>query len=232
MEPDKGRAVRAMFGSIAGRYDLLNHLLSGNVDRLWRRAAVAEIRRRVRGARILDLGCGTADLTLALSGSWTVIGCDFSLPMLDVGRRKLEGARPPRPALVAGDALDLPFRSGAFDAVVSAFVVRNLADLPRGLAEMRRVLARGGILGILDFSMPDGVLVGPLFRFYFTRVLPVVGKWVSGVDGPYRYLPESVRTVPAPERLAAILVEAGFERAERRALTGGIAVLYSAVRRE
>lgn len=231
-EPDKASAVREMFGSIAVRYDLLNHLLSGNVDRLWRRAAVAAVRRKLRAgsARILDVGCGTADLTLALAGSGgTVVGCDFSLPMLAVGKRKLEhSARRGRASLLGADALTLPFRDAAFDAVVSAFVVRNLADLRGGLAEMRRVLRRGGVLGVLDFAIPQGVVLGPLFRVYFTRVLPAIGKWVSGVDGPYRYLPESVRRFPPPERVAGLMGEVGFERPEYRPLTGGIAVLYTA----
>src|SRR5262249_13090992 len=139
-----------MFGAIAGRYDFLNHFLSGNVDRRWRRVCAAEVRGRLAGARpaILDLGCGTADLALELARDGSVVGCDFCHPMLVVGKGKL-GARGARSVeLAEADALLLPFRDGAFDAVVSAFVVRNLSDLDGGLRETARVLRRGGVLGV------------------------------------------------------------------------------------
>jgi demethylmenaquinone methyltransferase/2-methoxy-6-polyprenyl-1,4-benzoquinol methylase len=230
---DKARSVRAMFGAIAGRYDLLNHLLSANVDRYWRRACVAEVRRRLTAGapRILDLGCGTADLSLAFARSGAVIGCDFCRPMLAVGRRKVAAAGlESRVALVEGDALRLPFPGATFDAVVSAFVVRNLGNVEAGLAEMRRVVRPGGVVAMLDFAMPDASLLGSLYRLYFVEVLPRIGRAVSGVDGPYRYLPASVQTFPAPDRMCALMEQAGLAEPAHRLLTGGIAVVYTSVR--
>jgi demethylmenaquinone methyltransferase/2-methoxy-6-polyprenyl-1,4-benzoquinol methylase len=226
---DQGRAVREMFASIAARYDLLNHLLSGNVDRRWRRVCAAEVRKRIAAGRprILDVGCGTADLALAFAGAGTVVGCDFCHPMLLVGKKKAGRAAV---ALAEADALVLPFLDATFDAVVSAFVVRNLADLDAGLVEMARVLRRGAVLGVLDFAMPEAALFGAAYRFYFTRVLPAIGSLVSGVDGPYRYLPESVRAFPRPPVLRDRIAAAGFARAEYRLLTCGIAALYTAIR--
>jgi len=226
---DQGRAVREMFGSIAARYDLLNHVLSGNVDRRWRKACAAEVRKRIAAGRprILDVGCGTADLALQFAGAGTVVGCDFCHPMLLVGKKKAGSAAV---ALAEADALILPFPDATFDAVVSAFVVRNLADLDAGLVEMARVLRPGAVLGVLDFAMPEAALFGAAYRFYFTRVLPAVGRFVSGVDGPYRYLPESVRAFPRPAVLRDRIAAAGFARAEYRLLTRGIAALYTAIR--
>ena len=228
-ESTKSRAVREMFGSIAGRYDFLNHLLSGNVDRLWRRAFVREVEERlsVLDPQILDVGCGTADLSLAFSRLGSVTGCDFCQPMLTQGRRKVAQARNRCPVqLLAADALALPFPDSSFGVVVSAFVVRNLASLQKGLAEMRRVLAEGGLLGILDFSLPPVPVFGPVYRYYFTKILPRIGRLVSGVEGPYSYLPESVKNFPPPDQLRQQIVAAGFTQVEYRFLTGGIAVLF------
>jgi demethylmenaquinone methyltransferase/2-methoxy-6-polyprenyl-1,4-benzoquinol methylase len=225
---EKGRAVREMFGAIAGRYDFLNHFLSGNVDRRWRRVCAEEVRSRLEGARpaILDLGCGTADLALELARDASVTGCDFCHPMLVVGKRKVGRTV----ELAEADALLLPFRDGTFDAVVSAFVVRNLADLDGGLRETARVLRRGGVLGVLEFALPQSAVFGAAYRFYFSRILPALGRIVSGVDGPYRYLPESVRTFPGPGALSERIGGAGFRGVDYRLLTGGIAALYTATR--
>ncbi len=224
----KARAVREMFGSIAGRYDFLNHFLSANIDRLWRRACVREVAKRVPATRprILDIGCGTGDLSLACSRLGPVVGCDFSHPMLRLGTAKVAAAHSIHTVcLLEGDALALPFPDACFDAVVSAFVLRNLADMRKGLAEMRRVLRHEGVLAILDFGLPDAPLLGPLYRFYFTRVLPGLGRLISGVDGPYRYLPDSVSAFPRPETLAGLVEEADLGDVECRRLTGGVAVL-------
>jgi demethylmenaquinone methyltransferase / 2-methoxy-6-polyprenyl-1,4-benzoquinol methylase len=228
---EKARQVREMFGAIAGRYDFLNHFLSGNIDRRWRKICVREVARRLTVSKphILDVGCGTADLSLAFSPLGPVTGCDFSHPMLQIGAAKAAIGQHPHPvALLEGDALALPFAGERFDAVVSAFVLRNLADAGEGLVEMRRVMRPGGVLGVMDFCMPSTPLLGKLYRAYFLGVLPKIGTWVSGVEGPYKYLPESVQTFPGPEELKELIIRAGFVEVEIRLLTGGIAVLLLA----
>jgi demethylmenaquinone methyltransferase/2-methoxy-6-polyprenyl-1,4-benzoquinol methylase len=217
-----------MFGAIAGRYDFLNHFLSANVDRRWRRICVEELGKRVQTVRphILDIGCGTADLSLAFSRLGPVIGCDFCHPMLQIGVQKVASSPPDQPiALLEADALALPFPEASFDIVVSAFVLRNLADIDRGLREMRRILRPGGFVGVLEFGMPRIPLLGMLYRWYFLRILPKVGKLISGVDGPYGYLPSSVQAFPPVEELQAKIERAGFVNAEYRLLTAGIAFL-------
>jgi demethylmenaquinone methyltransferase/2-methoxy-6-polyprenyl-1,4-benzoquinol methylase len=183
-------AVRQMFTSIAPRYDLLNHVLSMNVDRLWwnRTARVfSEVLRR-RGAQVLDLCCGTGDMAFALhrrssmsTASAQIIGADFSHAMLVLAQQKSKGRD-------LYDALHLPFATGRFQLVTSAFGFRNLANYDCGLAEIYRVLAANGEVGILDFGEPKGPL-GKLYRVYFRRVLPTIGTLISGVRGPYAYLP-------------------------------------------
>jgi len=220
-----------MFSAIAGRYDLLNRLLSGSIDQYWRRVFVREIERRLRSdnPRILDVGCGTGDLSVAFAHTGPVVGCDFAHPMLCLGVQKVMAGRGRfGVGLVEADALGLPFRDSTFDVVVSAFVVRNLANIKSGLREMRRVLRPNGILGILDFSMPRMPVLGSMYRFYFLRILPVVGEWISGVAGAYRYLPESVQIFPPPERLRVLVAEEGFRDVEIVRMTGGIAVLLLA----
>lgn len=224
----RARAVREMFGAIAGRYDFLNHFLSINIDRSWRRACVCEVGGMVRAARprILDVGCGTADLSLACSVLGPVVGCDFSHPMLRLGLAKVAKAESAHPvSLLEGDALALPFPDASFDAVVSAFVLRNLAHIPRGIDEMRRVLRPAGVLAILDFGLPETPILGRLYRIYFTRILPRLGRLVSGVDGPYKYLPDSVSTFPRPDALRRLVEQAGLEDVEYRLLTAGVAIL-------
>ncbi len=224
----KARQVRDMFAAIAARYDLLNHLLSGGIDRRWRKACAIEVGKRLgrMDPRILDVGCGTGDLALAFRSAARVAGCDFCRPMLEIGRDKIRNAgRSGQIAFLAADALMLPFADSCFDAVVSAFVLRNLASREQGLAEMRRVLHPGGIIGVLDFSMPAAPILGAVYRFYFLRVLPRLGKVISGVDGPYRYLPESVGSFSGPAELSRQMECAGFTSVEYRLLTGGVAVL-------
>ena len=225
---EKSRRVRDMFGSIAARYDFLNHFLSANLDRRWRQICVREMKKRTKAAspRILDIGCGTADLSIAFSGLGPVIGCDFCHPMLCLGNKKISGIHSVHPFdLIEADALMLPFPDKTFDMVVSAFVLRNLADINQGLREMRRVLRPGGFLGILDFGMPRWPLIAQLYRFYFLKVLPKAGKLLSGVDGPYGYLPDSVQAFPPIEELKLKAEQAGLIRVEYRRLTAGVAVL-------
>jgi demethylmenaquinone methyltransferase / 2-methoxy-6-polyprenyl-1,4-benzoquinol methylase len=231
-EEQKARQVREMFGAISPRYDLLNHLLSGGIDRRWRRACAFEVGNRLKrmNPRILDIGCGTGDLSMAFESQVRVTGCDFCEPMLEIGCRKIRDAgRSGQIALLAADALMLPFPDACFDGVVSAFVLRNLASRERGLAEMRRILRPGGVLGVVDFSMPTVPVLGALYRFYFLCILPRLGKLISGVDGPYRYLPESVGSFPGPDELRDQIECAGFKSVEHRLLTGGIAVLLLGV---
>lgn len=221
-----------MFAGIAGRYDLLNHLLSGNVDKRWRRLVARSLQPSlVEGARVLDVACGTGDLSLVLAtaGAAEVVGLDFCRPMLEIARRKAE-AGPCRVPFVEGDALRLPFADETFDAVTIAFGLRNLAGLKEGLGELRRILRPGGRVAVLEFSSP--VLPGfrALFRFYFTRVLPRIGGLVSGSRGAYEYLPDSVSRFPDQKRLAEMMRETGFEEVGYRNLTGGIAALHTGTR--
>jgi len=229
-ENEKSRRVRDMFGSIARRYDFLNHFLSANFDRRWREACVREIERRIPSPvpRILDVGCGTGDLSLSFSRLGPVVGCDFCHPMLQLAMRKVREKSRRSVLLLEGDALALPFADGTFDIVVSAFVLRNLADIDGGLREMRRVLRPRGVMGFLEFGMPGGPLVSRLYRGYFLHLLPGIGKLISGVNGPYRYLPSSVQTFPAADQLKKRVESAGFTDVECLLLTGGVAVLLTA----
>ena len=221
------RAVREMFTAIAPRYDLLNHLLSMNVDHLWWRRAsrsFAHILARP-GARVLDLCCGTADMALALrrraAGSVTILGADFSHAMLALAGRKARGGV----RLVEADALCLPVGNACLDLVVSAFGFRNLVDYDAGLLEIFRVLHPGGEVGILDFGEPKGAL-GKVYCVYFRRVLPWVGTVISGVRGPYSYLPASVERFPQPSQLLERMQAAGFHDLSWTPYTFGIAGLY------
>jgi demethylmenaquinone methyltransferase / 2-methoxy-6-polyprenyl-1,4-benzoquinol methylase len=223
------RAVREMFTSIAPRYDLLNHLLSLNIDRLWwnRTArAFAAILARPE-AQILDLCCGTGDMTLALrrragKPSPKILGADFSHAMLQRASRK--AANTPL-SWVEADALRLPFPDGYFDLVTSAFGFRNLTNYDAGLQEIMRVLRPGGEFGILDFGEPRGV-VGKGYRIYFKRVLPAIGTMISGVKGPYAYLPASVSRFPPPQEMLQRIRQAGFHERSWTPYTLGIAGLY------
>jgi len=221
------RAVREMFTAIAPRYDLLNHLLSMNVDRLWwRRAARTFAHILVRpSACVLDLCCGTGDMALALrrqaAASASIFGADFSHTMLKLAGHKARG----RVKLIEADALSLPVRNECFDLVVSAFGFRNLADYDGGLREIGRVLRPGGEVGILDFGEPKGAL-GKIYRVYFRRVLPVVGTLISGVRGPYAYLPASVERFPEPSQMLERMRAAGFADVSWTPYTFGIAGLY------
>ena len=224
--PGKDRAVRAMFAEIAPSYDRLNHLLSANIDKRWRRLTVAKLRDVLArpGALALDLCCGTADLTLELARHARVIGCDFCHPMLVIGREKVAGAG--RASLAEGDALSLPFADKSFDAVTVAFGLRNLEQVERGLAEIFRVLKPGGRAAVLEFSRPVVPVFREAFEFYFHRVLPRIGALISGSDGAYRYLPASVRAFPDQARLAELMRDAGFVGVGYHNLSGGIAALH------
>ncbi len=225
-QQDRAEGVRRMFASIAGRYDLLNRVLSLGVDRGWRRAATDEA-LRLTPARVLDVATGTADFALEIkrrAPGTEVIGCDFVPEMLEIGRGKA-AAQGLSVRLEEGDALALPYQDGSFDAVTCAFGFRNFSDYARGLAEMWRVLRPGGRLVILEFPPPGRGLFGALFRLYFQQVLPRIGGLVSGNAGAYTYLPESVLAFPPPERLALLMHASGFQT-RYRLLTFGIAALH------
>lgn len=237
--PDKTNAanehagrVREMFAGIAKRYDLLNHLLSGNVDKRWRRIVARRVREKLTSSnsRILDVACGTGDLSLTLfeNTGARVVGTDFCRPMLEIAAGKTSDRIP----LIEGDALDLPFRDGSFEVVTIAFGLRNLATVEGGLAELRRVLKPGGWVAVLEFSRPANAMMRPLFGLYFTRVLPLMGGLVSGSRMAYSYLPASVQKFPDQKQLSLLMQRAGFEQVHFENLTGGIAALHMGKRPE
>jgi len=222
-------AVRDMFSSIAPRYDLLNHVLSMNVDRMWwnRTARMFDAILSRPDAQVLDLCCGTGDMTFALyrrmkEESSGLVGADFSHAML-VRAAEKTGEKHIR--WVEADALRLPFSTGQFNLVTAAFGFRNLVNYDRGLAEIYRVLATDGEIGILDFGEPKG-LIGAGYRVYFRHVLPAIGTMISGVRGPYAYLPKSVQRFPAPEEMLERMQAVGFREASWTPYTFGIAGLY------
>lgn len=221
-------AVREMFSSIAPRYDLLNHVLSFNVDRLWwARAANAFSGILTQpDATVLDLCCGTGDMTLALARrahpEVRIVGADFSHPMLQRARLKSQGGNL---RWAEADALELPFPQNSFHLITAAFGFRNLVNYDAGLKEIFRVLKSGGQCGILDFGEPKGIF-GKVYRLYFRHVLPKVGTIVSGVRGPYAYLPASVERFPAPEEMLNRMHRAGFQDASWTPYTFGIAGMY------
>lgn len=225
-----------MFGAIAPRYDLLNRLLSLSVDRYWRRVArrrLAQYHTRSSPPAILDLCTGTGDLAFEMSNLGSVVGCDFSRPMLVQGEEKQKRTvQAQKVVFVEGDALRLPLPDMAFDAVTVAFGLRNLEDIGTGLQEMARVMKSGATLLILEFSIPIIPVFRSLYLFYFTKILPRIGRLISGRKGPYSYLPASVREFPSPPQLARIIEECGFAGVKIESLTGGIASLYLARKKE
>jgi demethylmenaquinone methyltransferase/2-methoxy-6-polyprenyl-1,4-benzoquinol methylase len=211
----------------------LNHVLSFNTDRVWwwRAARTFDSILKRRDARVLDLCCGTGDMTFALrrranSGAARIIGADFSHAML---QRAIAKGRGTTLRWVEADALRMPFPDAHFDLVTAAFGFRNLADYDAGLREIARVLRPGGQCGILDFGEPRG-LVGKIYRVYFKRVLPAVGTMISGVRGPYAYLPASVERFPAPDEMLERMRQAGFQQASWTPYTFGVAGLYRGVK--
>jgi demethylmenaquinone methyltransferase / 2-methoxy-6-polyprenyl-1,4-benzoquinol methylase len=224
-EEQAARYVRGMFGRVARRYDLLNHLLSLNVDRWWRARTVSRLRPILErpDARVLDLCCGTGDLTLALAtrGSGFIIGSDFCHPMLTTARRK--GAA----CLVEADALQLPFAAASLDLVSIAFGFRNFVNYGRGLAEIRRVLKPGGTLAILEFSTPPNPAFNACYQWYSIQVLPRIGALISGTSDAYTYLPESVRKFPDAPQLAQTLRDSGYLDVGFDRMTFGIVALHT-----
>ena len=223
------RAVREMFSGIAGKYDLLNHVLSVNIDKRWRRL----VREKLNGiladpsAVVLDVACGTGDLSLELkrNANARVIGSDFCHPMLAIAAGKTRNEKESIP-FIEGDAMSLPFADDAFDAVTIAFGLRNLSNFADGLTELRRILKPGGTLAVLEFSSPVIPGFRELFNFYFTQVLPRVGGVVSGSRGAYEYLPDSVSKFPDQKGLVSLMRSTGFDEVDFTNLTGGIAAIH------
>jgi demethylmenaquinone methyltransferase/2-methoxy-6-polyprenyl-1,4-benzoquinol methylase len=230
--PTRADEVRAMFANIAPRYDFLNHALSLNVDRRWRRFVVARVDDLLRrpGAVALDLCCGTGDLAMELAAVGETIGVDFCKPMLDIGARKVRNTKLPL-VYVEGDALRVPVVDESVDVVTIAFGLRNLDGVDPGLREMFRVLKRGGRAAVLEFSHPRVPIFRSLFHFYFTRILPKVGNAISGSDHAYSYLPESVANFPDQVRLQDLMTRAGFSNVVYYNLFGGVAALHLAEKR-
>jgi demethylmenaquinone methyltransferase/2-methoxy-6-polyprenyl-1,4-benzoquinol methylase len=222
--------VRSLFDSIARRYDLLNHLLSGGVDTYWRRRAINHL-RPVAGGRILDVATGTADFAIAAArlAPREVVGVDIADEMLALGRKKLAArGLSGIVSLRNGEAESLPFAEGSFDAAIVAFGVRNFERLDGGLAEMRRVLRPGGKLVVLEFSRPRRFPFRQIYLFYFLNVIPLIGRLLSGNSEAYAYLPASVMVFPEGDEFLALLISAGFTRTHAERLTFGIASIYTA----
>lgn len=231
-EEAASRWVRGMFGQIAGNYDLLNHLLSFNLDKRWRARAVDHVATVLQkpNTRALDLCCGTGDVLLSLEAqnkNAQIVGSDFCHPMLLEAQRKI-GARGLRSPLFEADALSLPLASASFDLITVAFGFRNLTNYRHGLEEFVRVLKPGGVLAVLEFSQPRNKAFAALYGFFSSRVLPLVGGMISGSRDAYSYLPESIREFPGAEDLAAQMREMGFSNVEFERMTFGAVALHLA----
>lgn len=224
----KKEAVQGIFNDIAPSYDRLNHFLSLNIDKKWRRKAIRCLQGNDKG-KLLDVACGTGDFSIAASqaGVSRIIGIDISEKMLEIGRKKVEAAGlAAKIDLRYGDSERMEFADETFDAVTVAFGVRNFEHLEIGLKEMYRVLKQEGKVVILEFSMPRYFLMRQLYRFYFRHILPLVGGWISGNKGAYVYLPESVSRFPQGNDFLQILSVCGFKRTFQKRLTFGVASLY------
>ena len=229
-EIEHARAVRAMFSGIASKYDLLNHILSVNIDKRWRklvREKLADILAN-KNAVVLDVACGTGDLSLELQkhAKARIVGTDFCRPMLAIANKKNAKLDLPVPYIEA-DAMQLSFADNSFDAVTIAFGLRNLSNFEDGLRELRRILKPGGKLAVLEFSTPLVPGFKALFNLYFTQILPRIGGMVSGSRGAYEYLPDSVSKFPDQKKLVEMIERTGFSNVEYRNLTGGIAAIHT-----
>ena len=231
----KTQQIRDMFDRIAPTYDRLNHLLSLGIDRSWRRKTVRML-AATHPRRVIDIATGTGDLALAIARKIPDVrieGVDLSPQMIEIAQKKTSAAETQGQipcdiiSYSVADVEALPFPADSFDAAMVAFGVRNFADIPSGLTHIQQVLRPGGTLFILEFDTPHGKIFGPLYRFYFHRVLPTVGGWFSKDRKAYHYLPRSVDEFPAPERLRELMTRAGFRDCHSRALFGGVAYIHT-----
>lgn len=228
------RTISGMFDAVAHRYDLLNQVLSLGIDGRWRRVLAREL-AGIAGP-FLDVCTGTGDVMLTLCRARPELRClgvDFAPEMVRRGREKvMREDRDRRVQFCIGDAMRLPARSGSVGAVTVAFGIRNVEDASGALLEMRRVLRPGGLVAVLEFSLPRSSALRAAYLFYFRHVLPRIGGWISGVSGAYRYLPESVLTFPQGEAFRRLLGDSGFGTVREIRLSGGIATLYLGVKPE
>lgn len=227
----KKEGVRKLFDNIASDYDKLNHILSLNIDKGWRKKAVRNLVDTQAPLKVLDVACGTADFTIEIAqkvakGS-EVIGVDISEGMMAVGREKIKKAGVSAELLVA-DCEDLPYSDNTFDRISVGFGVRNFEHLELGLSQMCRVLTPGGKLVILELSVPSNDFIRWCYKLYFLKILPAIGGMISGNRGAYEYLPASVLRFPAPDKFISMLKSAGFAQVEHTPLTLGICRMYVA----
>ena len=230
MNPEKRASVGAMFDSIAPRYDFLNHFLSFGIDRCWRRTAVSIIAKHHRNPEILDVATGTGDLAISAMkiDPAKVTGIDISEKMFEVGREKIrKKGFSDKIELSEGDSEDIPFPDESFDVVMAGFGIRNFSDPSKGLREMKRVLRAGGLVLILEFSVPESFPFRQVYGFYFRRILPLAGRIISKDRMAYSYLPDSVSEFPYGGEFLEMMESAGFLRTGQRKLTGGIATVYT-----
>lgn len=222
-----GKAIRDMFAGVAPRYDLLNHLLSANLDVVWRRKAAAAL-GLPPGSPVLDLCCGTGDQAVALrSRGAKVAAADFCIPMLAIARRKFQRAEAPKPGALAADALALPFPARRFAGATVSFGLRNVSNLDVALRQLATVLQPGGRLVVLEFAIPTNPALKALYLFYFRRLLPWIGRMVSSRGSAYTYLPSSVLEFPQRQGFLDQMNAAGFTGTAWKDLSGGIVCLYS-----
>ncbi|MHC1780905.1 MAG: bifunctional demethylmenaquinone methyltransferase/2-methoxy-6-polyprenyl-1,4-benzoquinol methylase UbiE [Bacteroidales bacterium] len=235
----KDRAsISAMFNSIAHSYDLLNHLLSFGIDKYWRGILVKKLMKR-RPATVLDIACGTGDLTIALCKKGVkVTGLDIADAMIEIAKKKSDrcfeqvSGIAARPSYISGSADSIPLADKSFDAVTIGFGIRNFENRGESLLEINRVLKSGGSLAILEFATPRNKIWKFIFNLYFLKVLPAIGTLISGDKNAYSYLPQSVESFPQYNEFATELEHFGFENVEYKSLTGGIAILYFAVKKD
>ena len=230
--------VRSMFDNIAPTYDKLNHILSLNIDKIWRRKAVKRICKNLRNSgtpelrnsrtNVIDIACGTADSTIALAkaGIPFVTGVDISEGMINVGREKIESLQINNINLKVDDCENLSFEDKTFDAAFIAFGIRNFEDKKKGLYELKRVLKNNGHLLILELSVPQNKILFSLYKLYFLHILPFIGKKISGDSMAYTYLPQSVMNFPKPKEFMTIMKECGFHDVRQKALTFGLCRIY------
>jgi len=230
LNEDKKAKVESMFDSIAWRYDFLNHFLSLNIDRLWRRRAIKIISYSYKTPHILDIATGTADLAIAAMKIKPshITGIDISAKMLEIGNEKIKRkGYSDKIELIQADSEAIPFVDNTFDVAMVAFGVRNFSDPVKGLSEMRRVIRKGGMIMVLEFSKPTGFPFRSIYNFYFRNILPFFGRFFSKDKAAYNYLPESVMRFPDNEEFIKLLVQAGWSNTRQLKLTGGVASIYT-----
>ena len=233
LNEDKTAVIESMFDSIARRYDFLNHFLSFGIDRLWRRRAIGIISKSYKNPNILDVATGTGDLAIAamrLNPS-KITGIDISQRMLEVGKGKVEKKGfAGTIEMMYGNSGNIPFNDKVFDVAMVAFGVRNFSDPLKGISEMKRVIRDEGMIIVLEFSKPTGLLLSPVYNFYFRNILPFFGRLFSKDKAAYRYLPDSVMKFPDNEEFKKLLTLAGFSDIRQIKLTGGVASIYIGIK--